>query len=75
MKIKKVDGMQGEIVISLDREELRKLCNGLYLLSKYRDIDYDKEMHTQMRVVKDIIDYGAVDNFTFATAVEGNDTK
>lgn len=75
MKIKKVehvDGMQGEAVISLNRSELCKLCNGLYLLSKYESSQYkyDKKLHTQMRVIRDILDYGAVDDFTFNTAVE-----
>lgn len=73
MKIKKVeyvDGMQGEAVISLSRKELCKLCNGLYLLSKHKENDYDKELHTQMRVIRDILDCGAVDDFTFNTAVE-----
>lgn len=73
MKIKKVeyvDGMQGEAVISLNRSELCKLCNGLYLLSEHKENEYDKKLHTQMRVIRDILDYGAVDDFTFNTAVE-----
>lgn len=73
MKIKKiqhVDGMQGEAVISLNRSELCKLCNGLYFLSKQKPNEYDKKLHTQMRVIRDILDYGAVDDFTFNTAVE-----
>jgi hypothetical protein len=73
MKIKKieyVDGMQGEAVISLNRDELFGLCNGLFLLSKQKDSKYDKQLHTQMRVIRDILDYGAVDDFTFNTAVE-----
>lgn len=75
IKVEHIDGMQGEAVISLNREELRSLCNGLYLLSKHRGNDYDKDLHTQMRVARDIIDYGAVDNFTFAAAVEEKDAK
>ena len=75
MKIKKIkcaDGMQGEAVISLNRDELMKLCNGLYALSKCDTpkSSYDKELHTQMRVVRDILDYGKVDDFTFNLAVE-----
>lgn len=70
MKIKKiefVDGMQGEAVISLNREELCKLCNGLYLLSEHKNNEYDKNLHTQMRVIRDILEYGIVDDFTFNT--------
>ncbi len=78
MKIKKieyVDGMQGEAVISFTREELCKLCDGLYLLSQHRDRDYDKDLHTQLRVARDIIDDGAVGTFTFSAAVESGDEK
>ncbi len=76
MKIKKIEyinGMQREAVISLDRHELVTLCNGLYLLSEQKDSKYDKDLHTQMRVARDIIDYGAVDDFTFNMAVGENE--
>lgn len=72
MKIKKIEyvnGIQGEAVISLDRHELSTLCNGLYLLSKHKENEYDKGLHTQLRVARDILDYGVVDDFTFSTAV------
>ena len=73
MKIKKVEYehcMQGEAVISLSRDELCILCNGLFILSTQKECKYDKDLHIQMKVVRDILDYGAVDDFTFNTAVE-----
>ena len=76
MKIKKieyVDGMQGEAVISFTREELCKLCNGLYMLSEHRENEYDRKLHTQLRVARDIIDQGVVDSLTFSAAVEIED--
>ena len=77
LKTEYVDGMRGKAVISLNRDELSKLCNGLYLLSKnnIHANRYDKNLHTQMMVIKDILDYGTVDDFTFNTAVEGEDKK
>ena len=75
MKIKKVeyvDGIQGEAIISFNREELCKLCNGLYLLSQHREHEYDKNLHTQMKVARDILDYGEM-TFNTAVAVGGEE--
>ena len=80
MKIKSLkyeSNLQGEAVIILNRSELYKLCNGLYLMSKDDNCkhEYDKNLHTQMRVARDILDYGMVDDFTFNTAVESEDKE
>lgn len=72
-EIKYVDGMQGEAVISLNRKELSTLCNALYLLKKQKFSKYDKNLDTQIKVTRDILYYGAVDDFTFDTAVESEE--
>lgn len=76
MKIRKleyVDGMRGQATISLNRKELSTLCNALYLLKKQKFSQYDKNLDTQIKVARDILYYGAVDDFTFDTAVESEE--
>ena len=55
LKTEYVDGMRGKAVISLNRDELSKLCNGLYLLSKnnIHANRYDKNLTAAARLIVD----------------------
>jgi hypothetical protein len=69
-ELKYLNNLEGEAVISLNRSELSTLCCGLYLLNKQKDSKYNRNLDIQMKVARDILDYGSVDDFTFNTAVE-----
>jgi hypothetical protein len=43
------------------------------LLNKQKDSKYNRNLDIQMKVARDILDYGSVDDFTFNTAVESED--
>ena len=68
LKTEYIDGMQGESILSLNRNELCQICNGMYRLEQGGDKHLDKDLYSQLRVARDILDYGAVDQFTFEQA-------
>lgn len=72
-ELKYFNNLEGMATISLNRSELCTLCNALYLLKKHEFARYDKNLDTQLKVARDILDYGAVDDFTFSTVVESED--
>ena len=61
-----MNNYQEEFYNNIDFTPLYNYINKLLNI----ELHYDKELHTQMRVIRDILDCGAVDDFTFNTAVE-----
>lgn len=56
---------KGNITISLTNGQYNTLCNALYnYKNKHKDIEHIQKLYEQMYIIRDILNYGMVDDCT-----------
>ena len=69
MNIQSISKKDKEVVVTLNADELVRLCNVLYLQEKYDD-NLHYKLYGNLMIARDLCQYGHIDNFCFERIAE-----
>ena len=70
MHIEKLSVKDREVTVSLSADEIVKLCNSLHYTPEKHQNDIYHKLYSDLLLVRDICQYGRIDNWGLAKAIE-----